>query len=314
MLIADWITLSPEVARSLLITYVLITAFWPLTILAIIALVFWWRRRTSRATQILAGIAVLLWTISAVPYFYYYGGEAVNRAQLRARQETLPRARSIAGIALPAGTLVTYSADNRGEIESLELKEAASVSGIPLIGSVNFERGRPNGYVTLARDATVDGVPCSARADVQLRDGALDTCTLSKPSAIRGIPCQGVVALSNGTECTLASEYHRFGVTWRAETRVSFDRNGASFDVMGEAPNLYFLGSPLPSRANVSFVNGRLSGVNLTTNGSWHFRGCSIGYIGIRNDTASLPRAKGCDLPLDRDGNVAVLPSAFSVR
>src|SRR5580704_2678096 len=98
MLIADWINLSGPTATSLMVTYVLIKAFWPLTVLAAIAIGFWLRRRKSTATRLVAGVAVVFWAISAVPYLYYFGGEAVFRAQLRSRQETLRDATAIAGI------------------------------------------------------------------------------------------------------------------------------------------------------------------------------------------------------------------------
>src|SRR5579863_2835509 len=134
MLIADWISLSPDVARSLLVTYILIQAFWPLTIVTLIALGLLYRYRSAISARIVAGIAVSLWAISAVPYFYYFGGEAVFHAQLRSRQETLREATTVAGIQLPAGTVVTYASNARALIESLELQHEASVYGVPLTG------------------------------------------------------------------------------------------------------------------------------------------------------------------------------------
>src|SRR5579863_7494420 len=264
MLIADWISLSGPTAAGLMVTYVLIKAFWPLTLLAAIAIGFWLRRRKSTGTRMVAGIAVVFWVISAVPYFYYVGGEAVSRAQLGSRQETLRDATTIAGIQLPAGTLVTHpSAAARDEIESLDLQREASVYGIPLTGNVTFDGGRPDGFVTLARDAEIGGVPCSAKAGVQLKRGTLETCTLSRPSRIRGIPCRGDLSLTDdGVQCTLASEYRQFGITWQPGTAASIGES-ASFDVMARAPNLYLMGSPLPGRAVIEFERGRLSGINL---------------------------------------------------
>jgi len=316
MLIADWITLSPEVARSLLVTSLLIEAFWPLSIVAAIAGFVWWRNRQAVAARVVALLAVVLWLPSAATYFYYVGGNVANGAQLRMRQETLQKTTSIAGIELPAGTLVTHpSAGSRDQIESLDLNGVAAVHGIPLIGHVNFQNGQPDGFVTLAQDAAIDHVPCSASADVQLREGALDTCTLSRPARIRGIPCRGEFSPDpKDVNCELASDYRAFGVTWRAGTRASIGANSGAFAIADRAPNLYFLGSPLPRDADVEFDDGRVSQVNLTTDGGWHFRGCLIEFIMVRNDTASFPRAIGCNLPLDRDGHIAVAPTAFTVR
>jgi hypothetical protein len=313
MLIADWITLSPEVARSLFVTSILFEAFWPLTIVVAIGVFVWWRNRSAVFSRVIACLAVVLWLPSAATYFYYVGGEAVWQTKLRSRQQTLQRTEVIAGIVLPAGTLVTYSPDRRNEIESIDLKEAASVYGIPLIRDVNFQNGHPDGYVTLDRDAMISGVPCSAQADVQIRDGALDTCTLSHPSRVRDIPCRGEVSLSIGTQCVLASDYQRFGVTWRAGTNVSIDGNAGSFDIMAGAPNLYLLGLPLPSRAVVEFDNRRLSGVNLT-NSTWRFRGCLISDIKIQNGSVSAQPIGECKLPKGKDGYAMLPANALTVR
>lgn len=313
LLIADWINLSPEVARSLLVTYVLIQAFWPLTIFALIAIGFLFRYRSAIAARIVAAIAVGLWAISAVPYFYYFGGEAVFHAQLRSRQETLREATTIAGIRLPAGTLVTYASNTRDLIESLELQQEASVYGVPLMGSVNFDNGRPDGFVTLARDAEIGGVPCSAQENVQLKRGTLDTCTLSRPARVHEIPCRGEISLSDDSlRCILASDDQRFGVTWRAGTGATIAKNEGTFDIMARAPNLYVLGAPLPSRAIVTFEDGRLSGLNFSIN-PWHLRGCSLMSIEARYGAISEPRDK-CGFPRDRSGNVVLPATAFTVR
>lgn len=314
MLIADWINLSGPTAASLMVTYVLIKAFWPLTVLAVIATGSWLPRRKSTAARMVAGVAVAFWAISAVPYFYYVGGEAVFRAQLRSRQETLQDATAIAGIQLPAGTRVTYlSATARDEIESLDLQHEASVYGIPLTGQVTFDGGRPDGFVTLARDVEIGGVPCSAKADVQLKRGTLDTCTLSRPSRVRGIPCRGDVSLSNdGVQCTLASQYSRFGITWQPGTAANIG-DSASFDVMARAPNLYLMGSPLPGRAVVEFENGRLYGINLT-NTAWHYHGCSINYVAVQNGNLYAQPIGKCGVPKAPNGYVPLPTSALGTR
>jgi hypothetical protein len=274
---------------------------------------FWFRHRSAIAARIVAGVAVSLWTISAVPYFYYFGGEAVFRAQLRSRQETLRQATTIAGIQLPAGTLVTYASNARDLIESLELQQEASVHGVPLTGLVNFDAGRPDGYVTLARDAEIDEVPCSAQENVQLKRGTLNTCTLARPARIHGIPCRGEVSLSNdGVGCILASDNQRFGVTWRAGTGVTVAKNEGTFDVMSRAPNLYVLGAPLPGRAIVTFDEGRLSEVNFSIN-PWHFHGCSLMFIEVRYGAIREPR-DSCGFPRDRFGNVVLPATAFTVH
>ncbi len=298
----------------MLAIYALVRAFWPLTILAAIAVWFWWRRRSSVAAQIVAGLAVTVWVASAIPYFYLVGGQAAFAARLRSRQETLRAPTVIAGIRLPAGTLVTHpTADARNEISSLDLQEEATIYGAPLTGHVDFTSGRPDGFVTLARDGSIGGIPCSANANVQLKDGNVDTCTLSRVSVVRGIPCRGDLSLSDhGIQCVLSSEYRRFGVTWRAGTQASIEGNGGSFDVMAQPPNLHVFGSPLPYRAIVQFEGGRLYGINFTIN-PWRFRGCTVDYIAVNYGAASGKLAGACRLPTGRDGNVVLPPSAFTV-
>jgi hypothetical protein len=315
MLIADWISISWPNATAMLTVYWLVEAFWPLTIIAAIAVWFWWRRRSNVARCIVAGLAAVLWLSSAIPYLYLIGGEAAFAAQTRSRQETLRDATLIAGIRLPAGTLVTHpTAQARNQIASLDLQDEASIYGIPLKGHVDFNDGQPDGFVTLARDATVGGIPCSSDAQVQLKDGRVDTCTMSRASMVRGIPCRGEVSLSdNRTQCVLSSDYRRFGVTWRAGTQASIDGGDGSFDIMSQPPNLHVLGSPLPRRAIVEFDGGRLNGINFTIN-PWHFRGCTISYITVEYGTASGQITGTCRLPRGRDGNVVLPPTAFTVH
>ncbi len=313
MLIADWISISWPNAAAMLTIYWLVRAFWPLTIFAAIAVWFWWRRRSILAARIVAGLALALWVISAIPYLYLVGSEAAFAARLRSRQETLKDATAIAGIGLPAGTLVTHpTAQARNEIASLDLQQGALVYGIPLKGHVDFNKAQPDGFVTLARDAAIGGVPCSADAEVLLKDGRVDTCTLSRASIVRGIPCRGKVSLSNGIRCVLSGDYRRFGVTWRAGTQASVDGNGGSFDIMSQPPSLHVLGSPLPRRAIVEFVGGRLYGINFTID-PWHFQGCTISYIALEYGAASGRISGACRLPRGRDGNVVLPPTAFTV-
>lgn len=314
MLIADWISMSWPNATAMLTVYWLVKAFWPLTILAAFAVWFWWRRRSSVAACIVAALAAVLWLASAIPYFYFLGGQVAFAAQVRSRQETLRDATVIAGIRLPAGTLVTHpTAQTRNEIASLDLQQEASVYGTPLTGHVDFSNGQPDGFVTLARDASIGGVPCSSDAQVQLKDGKVDTCTMSRASMVRGIPCRGEISLSNGTQCLLSSDYRRFGVTWRAGTQANIDANDASFDIRSQPPSLHVLGSPLPSRAIVEYTRARLYGINFTIN-PWRLQGCTVSYIAVDYGAEPGQTTGACRLPRGRDGNVLLPPTVFTVN
>jgi len=315
MPIADWISITWPNAAAMLVMYVLVQAFWPLTIVTGLAVWFWWRRRSRVAARVVAGVATLFWIASAIPYFSLVGGEAAFRMGVRLRQQTLRDPAVIAGIRLPPGTLVTYTdAGARNEIESLDIQREAWVYGIPLAGHVNLRNGRPDGYVTLARDSPIDGVPCAAHADVQLENGTLEECMLSHPSLVRGVPCLGEVSLSdNWTGCVLSSDYRHFGVTWRSGTAVNVKEGTGSFDIMSEPPNLYVLGSALPRRAVVQFVGGRLYGINLTIS-PWRFGTCKIDNIDVGHGPAP-DRASGmCRLPSTLDGNAVLPPTAFNIR
>ena len=316
MLLADWINLSEPAATALLVISTLVEAFWPLTAVAAIAVLIWWRRRSSIGRRIAAIVAILLWAVSAATYVRYVGGEALNSAEIRSRQETLHDARDVAGVRLPAGTLVQYADGARTEIQTIDLPRETLVDGMPLRGSVNFSNGRPDGFVTLAQDATIDGVPCSAASDVHLTEARLDTCTLSRASIVRGVPCKGEVTLSadGSTQCTLSSPYRRFGVTWAAGTGIYAAANGGSFDITAQPPNLYVLGTPLPHRADVSYAAGRLDGINFS-NGILHYRGCDVMFVTVAyNGESAKAKPDRCGLPRDRDGSVVLPPSAFSVR
>ncbi len=314
MLIADWISISWPNATAMLAIYLLVKAFWPLTILAAVAVWLSWRRPASVAVRVVAGLTVVLWLMSAVPFLYFVGGQAAFAAQTRSRQEALRHGTVIAGIRLPARTLVTHpTAQARNEIASLDLQEEASVYGVPLTGHVDFKSGQPDGFVTLAHDALIGGVPCAADAQVQLKDGKVDTCTMSRASVVGGIPCRGEISMGNGIGCTLSSDYRRFGVMWRAGAQANIDGNDASFDVMSRPPSLYVLGSPLPSRAVVEFTGGRLYGVNFTSN-PWRFKGCTITYVAVEYGSRSGKSTGACRLPRDRNGSVVLPPSAFTTQ
>jgi hypothetical protein len=182
------------------------------------------------------------------------------------------------------------------------------VRGVPLQGHVGISDGGPDGEVQLARDASIGGVPCSAQASVRFELGKLVECRLSRPARIDGIPCVGSVELSNGVVCTLASDYARFGVEWRAQTKITDYGDLVWFAIGPIAPNLMVLNAPLPAGSEVQFAYGQIASVDRRTN-PVSFGGCKIGLILVTKGKVTGQIAGACDMPEARTSSEVPLPS-----
>ena len=300
------------------VVVLLMMAIWPLTAAAIAAGVGLWYGRKYIVVRVLAGIVIGLWLISAAMNLYGYidnvRSERAYNADLKSRQQTLEQATTVSGIALPAGALVTVRSAGTDRIQELDLPSPAVVHGMPLTGHAEFnEDGKIDGYVTLARDATIETIPCSPAGKALFRDGALVECTLSKPTRIRGVPCTGVVDVDTGVECTLFADYRNYGVTWRAQTKVQDLRidHQAWFYVGPLPPTLRVLGAALPNGAVVSYENGRLKQIGLGVGFSGtppSYRGCALDSIDVRENGTMVGRPRSaCALPT-RAGGTLDLP------
>jgi hypothetical protein len=190
---------------------------------------------------------------------------------------------------LPAKTVITRGyAKGPENIQSVDLAEPADVHGIPLMGRVEFDAaGRIDGTVTLAHDAPIEGILCSAESDAILLNGRLSSCTLAQAHTVRGIPCLGKLDITVGVACTLASRYERFGVVWQPQTFISDSPlQGKTWFTIGPvAPSLRVLGTTLPEKTSVTYEHGQLSSINLGTR-LVHFRGNAINVIDVRGDAA----------------------------
>lgn len=240
-------------------------AFWPLSLAAAAAAILLWLRRTRLAVRIVTIPVLVLWCVSAGVNLY---GLIDNRrsdvraaADLRSRERTLTEPTRIAGIALPAKTVVTRRFGQGPEqIQTLDLTEPADIHGMPLIGRVEFDdAGQIHGTVTLARDAPIGGIPCSAKTGVIVLSGRLSSCTLAQPHAVHGIPCSGNLDITVGVACTLAARYERFGIAWAPQTFISDSPlEGKTWFATGPiAPSLRVLGTALPQRSSVEYEHGQ---------------------------------------------------------
>jgi hypothetical protein len=111
----------------------------------------------------------------------------------------------------------------------------------------------------------------------------------------------------------LAADYLRFGVVWRAQTKLT-DFGGLVWFRTGPlAPNLYVFGAPLGADSEVQFNRGRIASIDLRSN-PVRFRGCAIELIMIDGGAVTGQTTGACDLPRVPPGNVALPATTVAVR
>ncbi len=266
--------------------------FWPLTAVAAAAATWLWLKRSRLVVWIVTVPVLVLWVVSASVRLYgaidQWRSNAHAVAELRSRELTVTAPTRIAGIMLPPKTVVTRRYGGRPEnIEALDLAEPANVHGIPLIGRVEFDDGgQIHGNVTLAHDASIGGIPCSASSSVIVLDGRLSSCRLALVHVIHGIPCGGELDVTVGVECTLAAKYERFGVIWPPQTFVTDSPpEGKTWFTTGPAaPSLRVLGSALPEKSVVEYAHDGMSRITLAPP-FLHFGGKTINAIDVRGSS-----------------------------
>lgn len=280
MLLGDWISLDfpwyVQVEFVLLVAFAY--AFWPLTFLMAGAIALAVRVR-KRATRVILIALSVLWVFGLLAKLTPNIDAAVRQANVRSRQYTLAQSKVVAGMTLPAGTVVTRSSDDPNGVEALDLKTPATIGGLPVIGQVYLTDARVNGEAMLARDATINGIPCAAGAIARLNEiGDLAECTLAHAAVVKSVPCKDKINLENGVTCTLAREYVYRGYAWPVGTLANVnDAQNASFTVGSRAPAMTVAGLALPQGANVNFGDKGLwvdfTGLPL------HYRDCDINHL-----------------------------------
>jgi hypothetical protein len=267
--------------------------FWPLTAAATAAAIWLWLQRSRLVVRIVTIPVLVLWVISASVHVYgaidQWRSHAHAVAELQSRELTVTAPTRIGGIMLPPKSVVTRRYGGGAEdIEALDLAEPANVHGIPLIGRVEFDdAGQIHGTVTLAHDASIGEIPCSAKSSVIVLNGRLSSCTLALVHAVHGIPCRGTIDVTLGVECTLAARYERFGVVWPPQTFVNDSPpEGKTWFTTGPiAPSLRVIGSALPNKSVVEYTHNELSRITLAPP-FLHFGGKIIDAIDVDGDSA----------------------------
>jgi hypothetical protein len=290
--------------------------FWPLTAAAAAALLWLLQRRRSTAARIVTVVALLLWGASAVTNILVFAEQARNaadyRASLRARQTTLPKAAILEGMHLPAGTVVTHG-DFSSDVAAIDVPHAVVIGGVPIVGHAGISDAKLDGEVTLARDVRIGQASCSAKEPARFDSGALTTCTLAQPSRIHGIPCSGDIDLQNGVVCTLAGDYRRYDVVWKARTKVTDYGDLVWFHVGDVAPSLRLFDIPLATDAEVQFQNGRIASIDLRSK-PVSFRGCNFNLI-LAQGGSLLGQTTGvCALPTVPPGYVRLPKESVAYR
>lgn len=288
-------------------------AFWPLTVLAVAAAAWLWLRSSRLAVRLVTIPALVLWTVSAGLNLYGIIDNQRSRtraaADVRSRELTLAQSTQIGDMRLPPKTVVTRRyGGGPADIQTLDLPEPADVHGIPLIGHVEFDNaGQIHGNVTLAADASIGGIPCSAKANAVVLNGSLSSCALAQPHSVNGIPCSGNLDITVGVSCTLATPYKRFGVLWAPKTLIDDSplEDKTWFTVGPTPPSLRVLGTTLPEKSSVEYVHGQLSSINLGTS-LVHFAGNAINVIDVHRDVVDGEIARA---NLDRPARRVALPA-----
>jgi|HubBroStandDraft_4_1064222.scaffolds.fasta_scaffold00051_29 hypothetical protein len=295
-----------------IVLWILAPWFWPLTFGAVGAAIWVWRQRRSKVGWAVAIVVVGLWTISGATNLSILATRARNHAQyiadLRARQSTLAHGSVVAGVRVPAGTVVTRAAGWSGEVAAFDLPIATVIHGVPLRGHVGLSSGALDGEVRLARDARIGGIPCTARAPVRFEAGKLLECRLAESSRIRGVPCAGDINLESGLVCTLAADYARFGFTWRAQTKLTDYGDLVWFGIGPVPPSLQVLGSALPRDSEVQFAQGHVAGVDVRSH-PLSFHGCAIQLIYVQGLAVTGQPVGACNIPEAHPGPYVALPA-----
>ena len=286
---------------------------WPLTALAFLAGLWWWRRRKSWPARIAVILFGVLWIGSAGTRLMAFATQVKNQADyesdLRSRQTTLTHSAVVGGIRLPAGTVVTHGANDLSELAALDLPSATEIHGVPLVGHVALSYGDLDGTETLARDTHIGDAFCSAQGTTRFSSGKLVECRLAKPSRIHGIPCTGQLDFENGVVCTLAETYRRYDYVWRPGTRLTDYGDLVWFHIGALAPSLRVFSAPLPADSEVQFSHGLIASVDLRTSAA-RFRGCSFDLIMVQ-DGKTVGRTTGaCTLPIPKGNLYVPLPAA----
>ena len=263
--------------------------------------------RTSRAARIAAIVVAILWSASTGLNLYFRVSEArahaAGDAYTNAHQHTLASDAVVSGMHLPAGTVVVT--DDDFHISSLELAKPTVLFGIPLTGTVALHDGKLDGSQTLQRDATIDGLPCAADSDVSFDGGRLSSCRLTRPTTIRGVPCDGYVNVGAGfLGCKVAHAYRRYDTTWNEGTDVRGNDAELTFTIGPHGSSLRAYGSPLPQGSMVVYRNGAIA--MITPSAPLHYRGCSLTHVERRNGAMTADVDGPCSLPSLATGRVRV--------
>ena len=293
-------------------------AFWPLTALAAAALMWLLRRRASIAARIVTVVALVLWSGSVVTNILILVSQAQDaaayRASLRARQTTLEKAAIVDGMQLPEGTIVTRdSSEFSNDVAAIDVPHAVAIGGIPIVGHAGIADAKLDGDVTLAQDVRIGQAWCSAKDPARFASGALVECTLGQPSRIHGIPCSGRINLQNGVVCTLSGDYPRYGVVWRAQTKVTDYGDLVWFHIGGVPPSLRLFEMPLNADAEVQFQNARIASIDVRSKPA-SFRGCSFNLILVQKGSLLGQTTGVCALPTVPPGYVLLPKESIAYR
>jgi hypothetical protein len=289
------------------VAFVLIEAFWPLTIAAAGAVIWVCLARRSRAARIVAVLVALPWLVSAGMNLWLRidaaRTQAFSAAYDRAHQRTLATDGVVAGMRLPAGTIVTT--DEKFNISSLELATPAVLFGVPLKGTVTLRDAKLDGSETLARDATIAGLPCAADGGASFDDGRLTGCRLAHAATIAGIPCRSFVNVQpDFFGCELAAPYARYGATWSEGTDVRGNDDDRTFTIGARASSLRVYGLPLPQGTMVVYHKGAIAMVTLTS--ALSYRGCKIARLQVDRGVTTADVDGPCSLRALANGHRAV--------
>jgi hypothetical protein len=203
------------------------------------------------------------------------------------------------GNILPAGTTLHYEGNDAAY--HVELREPATIAGVPVTGLVNVSYDGIEGSVTLARDTTIAGIPCKAPY-ARFEDGVLQECDLSRTVTIQGVACAGRLLYNRPARtdfsCTLVRPYRTRGITFFPKTKIYF----GTMIVGPKAPSLRLLGHPLPPGTSVR-VKAPFFEIQFAGTPPISYRGCPLRHVDLERAPFpgySLQRSGWCRVALPR--------------
>jgi hypothetical protein len=164
--------------------------YWFLTAPVGIGLVLlaWYGADWPRGPRWIAfGFAAVLLLPFPVAGLFVTIGEIRSAAELARLQLTLDHDQTIAGLSVPAGSVIRFQDKAHSGVGAIELPRPSDVGSARLEGTLSWSDVTQVWNGTLNEDRLLDGLPCRAGPVELERDGSIRQCEISAPYARFGM-------------------------------------------------------------------------------------------------------------------------------